>query len=181
MGFNRWGCTCAAYAWNFFTATTVNTMNTTITVTCATKNGGSDPVGANACNAGDFINACAIKTNTLKYSEMHALITYPRRQSPAIFFEYRATSATASAISESAPIICEGNNLCAGRMNPVKLVNTVVDKNSAVIPSIRLAENIPNKTTNPVAIPTKLNSTCTNTIGLIPRIMGRFPPSRGQL
>ena len=49
----------------------------------------------------------------------------------------------------------------AGRKNPVTLVARVVTKKVAVQPFNRFAASIPNRTTNPENIPTKLNNTCT--------------------
>src|SRR5713101_904343 len=43
------------------------TTKSAITTSCATKNGGSDCVGAIAFSAGTFMKSCAIKTKTFRY------------------------------------------------------------------------------------------------------------------
>jgi hypothetical protein len=77
-----------------------------------------------------------------------------------------------------------------GKRKPVTLVRTVVVRKSAVQPSSFSAVNIPNTTTNPEKIPIKLNTTCTNVSGVMPKIMMRIlsrefwcsdPPHDGQL
>ena len=68
------------------------------------------------------------------------------------------------------PTPCDGKNLWNGKRNPVTLVSTVVNRNSAVQPSSRFAASSPNTTTNPERIPVKLNTTCTNVNVVIPKI-----------
>ena len=41
-------------------------MNSASTTNCATRNGGSDWVGAIACKAGTFSKVCTTRTNTLR-------------------------------------------------------------------------------------------------------------------
>src|SRR5262245_7054338 len=48
-----------------------------------------------------------------------------------------------------------------GNRNPVKLVNSVLARKTAVQRSRGLAFNMPQMTTNPVARPTRLRATCT--------------------
>src|SRR5258708_5590323 len=59
------------------------------------------------------------------------------------------------------PTTCDGKSLWKGNRNPVKLVDTVVARNSAVQPLSCFAAISPNTTTNPDPIPTRLNTTCT--------------------
>src|SRR5258708_22074764 len=69
--------------------------------------------------------------------------------------------ATASTTSDTMPTTCDGKSLWNGNKNPVKLVVTVVARNSAVQRLSCFAAISPNTTTNPEPIPTRLNTTCT--------------------
>ena len=51
---------------NPFAAKTVGPMNITMTMSCVTRNGGSDCVGASAFRDGTFWKSCALKTKTLR-------------------------------------------------------------------------------------------------------------------
>jgi hypothetical protein len=53
-------------------AAMVSTMKTAITTTWLIKKGGSDSVGARACSEGTFMNNCATRTKTFKYSAIEA-------------------------------------------------------------------------------------------------------------
>src|SRR5882762_4087271 len=76
-----------------------------------------------------------------------------------------------NATNETRPITCDGKSLWNGNRNPVKLVATVVAKNSVVHLSSCFEEISPNTTTNPAAIPTKLNATWKNVNIAIPKLM----------
>src|SRR6266478_590409 len=67
---------------NLIAATMVSATKSAIQTSCANKNGGSDCVGAIALRAGTFWKACAIKTNTFRYSPIMAVTTYVRRHPP---------------------------------------------------------------------------------------------------
>ena len=51
---------------NLITAKMVSTTKSAIATSCATRNDGSDCVGANALSAGTFWKSCTIKTKTFR-------------------------------------------------------------------------------------------------------------------
>src|ERR1700686_4997225 len=60
-----------------------------------------------------------------------------------------------------APTICDGRMRSLGKKYPVTLVKTVVARKSPVQPSRLLELNIPNRTTRPATMPTRLKTTWT--------------------
>jgi hypothetical protein len=72
------------------------------------------------------------------------------------------------------PTTCDGKSLWKGNKNPVKLVATVVARNSAVKPSSRFAAISPKATMNPEPIPAKLNTTCIKVNAVILNILSSF-------
>src|SRR5580704_18231024 len=86
--------------------------------------------------------------------------------------------AAANTTSDTMPTTWGGPRLVKGKKNPVTLVNTVVNRKSAVQPGEPLPPSQPNRTTAPEKIPIKLMITCSvvNVAVDNPKIMARFPP-----
>src|ERR1700722_7632977 len=74
-------------------------------------------------------------------------------------------------------MMCEGNSFSNGNMKPVALVRMVVIRKMAVNPGIDCDLNIPNKTTRPATIATRLITTgkTVTACKLKPSIMIRSP------
>src|ERR1700686_1482072 len=79
--------------------------------------------------------------------------------------------ATVSTSREIMPMAWDGKKRWKGNKNPVTLVATVVQINTAVQPLSGFDVNNPNMTTNPASIPSKLNKTCTKVKIVIPKII----------
>src|SRR4029077_15853176 len=82
--------------------------------------------------------------------------------------------ATGNTSRDRMPNTWDGRSPWKGKKKPVALVNIVVAKKSLVQPSSYSPVSIPNTTMNPEKIPIKLNTTCTNVSGVMPKIMMRL-------